>query len=112
MGVIGSENASVRASRPAGIWVWMYGGPAFPPDALASLLKTHRMKTIRAHDPSSGCPEAGRRVGGPEGGRTTSSPGPSNCTEQPQTELSHSVTEIGDIVGPVLPEEHWESRKP
>ena len=33
-------------------------------------------------------------------------------TDYPQTELSHSVTVVGDIVGPVIPEEHWESQGP
>ena len=90
----------------------MYGGPVRPLDVLVSLLKTHRMETIKADDTSSGPPEGGKGVGGPEGGRTTPSPGPSSRTEHPQTELSHSVTVVGDIVGPTIPEDHWESLGP
>ena len=90
----------------------MCGGPVRPLDAPASLLKTHRMETIKADDTSSGRPGGGKGVGDPEGGRTTPSPRPSSRTERPRTELSHSVTVVGDIVGPAVPEEHWESLGP
>ena len=36
----------------------------------------------------------------------------SSGADYPQMELSHSVTVVGDIVGPVIPEEHWESLGP
>ena len=67
------------------------------------------METIKANDVSSSCPEAGNRVVGPECGRPAATPGPSSRAECPQTELGHTVTVAGDIVGPVIPEEHWES---
>lgn len=90
----------------------MQGGPVCPLDALASLLKTHRMVTIKANGVSSGCPEAGKRVVDPGCGRPAAPPGPSSRAGYPQTELSNSVTLVGDIVGPVIPEEHWESLVP
>ena len=31
--------------------------------------------------------------------------------EYPQAELRGTVTVVGDVVGPVFPEEHWESLK-
>lgn len=35
---------------------------------------------------------------------------PSNAEAQyPQSELKGTVTVVGDIVGPVLPEDHWDS---
>ena len=32
-----------------------------------------------------------------------------SLAEYPQTELKGTVTEVGSIVGPALPEGHWES---
>ena len=87
----------------------MYGGPVRPLDALASLLKTHHMGIIRANDVSSGRPEAGNRVVDPECGRPAAALRPSSRAGYPETELGHSVTLVGDIVHPVIPEEHWEN---
>ena len=87
----------------------MYGGPVRPLDALASLLKTHHMETIKANDVSSGCPEAGKRAVDSECGRLAATPEPSSRAGYPETELGHSVTLVGDIVHPVIPEEHWEN---
>ena len=89
-----------------------HGGPVRPLDVLASLLKTHRMETNKANYVSSSCPEAGNRVVGPECGRPATTPGPSSRAEYPQTELSNTVTVAEDIVGPVIPEEHWETLGP
>ena len=83
-----------------------------PLDALASLLKTHRMDTDKASARSSGRPVAGKRVDGPECGQPALMSGSASGTDYPQTELSHSVTVAGDIAGPVIPEEHWESLGP
>ena len=33
-------------------------------------------------------------------------------SEHPQSQLAGTVTIVGDIVGPVLPEEYWESLLP
>ena len=90
----------------------MQGGPVCPLDALASLLKTHRMATNKGNDASSGFPEAGKRVVEPGCGRPAATPEPSSRAGYPQTELSNSVTLVGEIVGPVGPEEHWESLVP
>ena len=37
------------------------------------------------------------------------SPASGSQAEYPQMELKGTVTVVGDIVGPALPEEHWES---
>ena len=37
------------------------------------------------------------------------SPATRTAAEHPQTELEGTVTVVGDIVGPVVPEDDWES---
>ena len=70
------------------------------------------MDTGKANDRSSGRPLAGKRVDGPDCRQPALVGGSSSGTDYPQTGLSHSVTVVGDIVGPVIPEEHWESLGP
>ena len=84
-------------------------GCVHPLDALASLLKTHRMETIKANDNSPGRPEAGKREVDPARGQPAPTHGSSSGTDHPRTELRHPVAVVGDIAGPALPEEHWES---
>jgi len=64
------------------------------------------MATIKANDDSSGRPVAGKRVIVQGCGRPAAMLRRSSRAESPQAELGHSVTVVGDIVGPVIPEEH------
>ena len=76
------------------------------------------METINASDFKARClarldrvSATGERIVILKRGRPVAEVGPASRahTEHPQQELKGSVTVIGDIVGPALPEEHWES---
>ena len=75
------------------------------------------METINASDFKARClaildrvSATGERVVILKRGRPVAELGPAQHTraEYPQLELKGSVTVIGDIVGPAVPEEHWE----
>ena len=83
-----------------------------PLDVLAPLLKTHRMETDEADCRSSSRPESGRSVDCTECAHPARMSRFSGRSNYPQTNPGHSVTVVGDIVGPVIPEEHWESLGP
>ena len=53
----------------------------------------------------------GERIAILKRGRPAAEVGPASrlVAEYPQMELKGTVTVVGDIVGPVLPEDHWES---
>ena len=38
-------------------------------------------------------------------------PATQSLARYPQLELENTVTVVGDIVGPVVPEDHWESNR-
>ena len=76
------------------------------------------METINASDFKARClaildrvAETGERVVILKRGRPVAELGPANGTgaAYPQMALKGTVTVVGDIVGPVVPEEHWES---
>ena len=76
------------------------------------------METINASDFKTRClaildrvAETGERVVILKRGRPVAELGPANRTgaTYPQMALKGTVTVLGDIVGPVVPEEDWES---
>ena len=76
------------------------------------------METINASDFKARClaildrvSATGERIVILKRGRPVAELGPAKHTraEYPQLELKGTVTVIGDIVGPAVPEEHWES---
>ena len=78
------------------------------------------MESVNASDFKARClaildrvSATGERVVILKRGRPVAELGPASLTqaEYPQLELQGTVTVVGDIVGPVLPEEHWESQE-
>lgn len=76
------------------------------------------MQTINASDFKARClaildrvSETGERVVILKRGRPVAElwPPTQGRAEHPQTELKGTVTVVGDIVGPAVPEDHWES---
>ena len=76
------------------------------------------METINASDFKARClaildrvAETGERVVILKRGRAVAELGPVTRTAAayPQLSLEGSVTVVGDIVGPAVPEDHWES---
>ena len=76
------------------------------------------METINASDFKARClgildrvAETGERVVILKRGRPVAELGPASRTgaAYPQMALEGTVTVLGDIVGPAVPEEHWES---
>ena len=76
------------------------------------------MEAINASDFKARClaildrvAETGERVVILKRGRPVAELGPAHRTAAayPQLSLKGTVTVVGDIVGPALPEEHWES---
>ena len=81
-------------------------------------MKSGRMETINASDFKARClaildrvQTTGERVVVLKRGRPVAEVWPASGAqaEHPQWELVGTVTVMGDIVGPVLPEEDWES---
>ena len=79
------------------------------------------METINASDFKARClaildrvSATGERVVILKRGRPVAELGPATPAraEYPQLELKGTVTEIGDIVGPAVPEDHWKSLGP
>ena len=79
------------------------------------------METINASDFKARClaildrvQATGERVVILKRGRPVAELGPANATSAayPQSELKGTVTVVGDIVGPALPEDYWESNAP
>ena len=82
------------------------------------VLKTGHMETINASDFKARClaildrvSATGERVVILKRGRPVAELGPVSRAgaEYPQVELQGTVTVIGDIVEPPVPEDHWES---
>ena len=78
------------------------------------------MDTINASDFKARCLSildrvraTGERVVILKRGRPVAELGPATeaLARYPQTELEGTVSVVGDIVGPVLPENHWESNQ-
>lgn len=78
------------------------------------------METINASDLKARCSAilervqaTGERILITKRGRPVAELSPANHTEAecPQTALKGTVTVVGDIVAPVLPEDHWHCRK-
>ena len=76
------------------------------------------METINASEFKARClaildrvQTTGERIVILKRGRPVAEVGPANAsaTEYPQMELKGTVTVVGDIVGPALPEDYWES---
>ncbi|MDE0419632.1 MAG: type II toxin-antitoxin system Phd/YefM family antitoxin [Gammaproteobacteria bacterium] len=76
------------------------------------------METINASEFKARClaildrvQATGERIVILKRGRPVAEVGPTNASaaEYPQMELKGTVTVVGDIVGPALPEDHWES---
>ena len=76
------------------------------------------METINASDFKARClaildrvRETGERVVILKRGQPVAELGPASrsLVEYPQTELKDTVTIVGDIVAPALPEDYWES---
>ncbi len=76
-------------------------------------MDTRPVETVRASDWKALCRvtldrahEAAKRLGLRKGGRSAAEPGPltPDDPEYPQSELKGTVTVVGDIVGPVVPE--------
>ena len=87
-------------------------------DSTILVLKTSQMETINASDFKARClaildrvSATGERVVILKRGRPVAELGPASLAhaEHPQMELRGTVIVVGDIVGPALPEEHWES---
>ena len=87
-------------------------------DVKRLVLKTGHMETINASDFKARClaildrvSATGERVVILKRGRPVAELGPVSRAgaEYPQVELRGTVTVIGDIVGPAIPEDHWES---
>ena len=79
------------------------------------------METINASEFKARClaildrvRETGERVVILKRGQPVAELGPPSQSDadHPQTELKESVTIVGDIVGPALPADHWESNAP
>ena len=82
------------------------------------VMKTGHMEIINASEFKARClaildrvSATGERVVILKRGRPVAELGPATRAhaEHPQLELRGTVTVVGDIVGPALPEEHWES---
>ena len=76
------------------------------------------METMNASDFKARClaildrvSATGERVVILKRGRAVAELGPPSraLAEYPQTDLQGTVTEVGDIVGPAVPDDHWES---
>lgn len=76
------------------------------------------METINASEFKARClaildrvQATGERIVILKRGRPVAEVGPANrsVAEYPQMELEGTVTVVGDIVGPALPEDYWES---
>jgi len=76
------------------------------------------METINASDFRARClailgrvSATGERIVITKRGRPVAELGPASGTgpEYPQLELKGTVTVVGDILGPVVPEDHWDS---
>ena len=87
-------------------------------DTKGQLLKTGHMETINASDFQARCLEiidrvsaTGERVVILKRGRPVAELGPASRAGKayPQMELRGTVTVVGDIVGPAIPEERWKS---
>ena len=87
-------------------------------DTKGQLLKTGHMETINASDFQARCLEildrvsaTGERVVILKRGRPVAEIGPASRAggAYPQMELRGTVTVVGDIVGPAVPEERWNS---
>ena len=83
-------------------------------------MDTGHMETISASDFKAQClaildrvQATGERVVILKRGRPVAELSPPSRThaEYPQMELKGTVTVVGDIVGPALPEDHWDSLK-
>ena len=79
-----------------------------------------QMETISASDFEARClaildrvQASGERMVIVKHGRPVAELSPPSCVnaEYPQMELKGTVTVVGDIVGPALPEDHWDSLK-
>ena len=87
-------------------------------DTKGQLLKTGHVETINASDSQARCLEildrvsaTGERVVILKRGRPVAEIGPASRAGEayPQMELRGTVTVVGDIVGPAVPEERWKS---
>lgn len=81
-------------------------------------MNTSHMETINASDFKARClaildrvRDTGERIVILKRGRPVAELGPPSHSESgfPQSELRGTVTVNGDIVGPAVPEDHWES---
>ena len=87
-------------------------------DTKGQLVKTGHVETINASDFQARCLEildrvsaTGERVVILKRGRPVAEIGPASRASKayPQMELRGTVTVVGDIVGPAVPEERWKS---
>ena len=70
------------------------------------------METAKGSDVSSGRQPTDERESGPSSECVSSALVPSGRPAYPQLELRRTVVVVGDIVGSVIPDEHWEILEP